>query len=828
MKGLYRSVLLGLLLSFLSLGLLAGPSTLDEKSHQVRIAIMGQDDFYPDRTVPGNVTSLPNGLAARLIEYLQATKRFEIVERTALRQVIREQAFGKEKSASNFDKMIEKTVESLPAATGHAIAMANEAADYNDRIDEFQNLGTAVGADYLVYAVLEQHKGSLKSTAVPMSDRGRKSIEKHVDARLRLRVIESTQGRIVGADSIRTQISEKLFLGREAKQDEYSMYDHLGKLSAQKVLDIIFPAQLVSADPWVINRGSNEMVAVNDLYTIEREGKTITDATGVEIGKMRSQVGSAKVTQVQETFSVVEPVSGDFQLNDLALPEKKALTESPDLTASAPALKPQAVMESAQKPRLAVGLVKAGSTATTEFNEHLPSFTDTLISRLTQTQRFQLIDRQEVDQLLDEQLAQSLAKNQDMPSVMGKLKGADYLVLGSVSAFNVIEKQSRLPGSSRTIMTWRGRVEGNMRIVDARSGDIIGSKKVSISQQLPKSGTKQQIITLLSDTYADQVTVNLMNALYPIKVAAVVSGVAYINRGRDGGLSIGETLRAIRPGQAIVDPDTGVQLGVAETELGEITLADVEDARSKAPVEKLALQAGDILYRLAASKNLRSDQIAKPGIPARTGGDASVNDSGPMTIAIGKAKILLRTGSYKWSEENSKRLTDDLMVKFSQFPEFNVMERSEIDQVIDEKSFTAIAAGDDAGDKLGELQGADYILHATVNNFVLRHEAEKIPYTDEIQDKYFGTVDATVRLVDVHTGKLTSAIKIRMNERVHQDESELMAVNDLIDQFTTEIVTRISDDLAARQKDELVPVGRRSPDVARDKAPAPTVNHPNF
>jgi curli biogenesis system outer membrane secretion channel CsgG len=807
---------------------MAAPVTLDEENHRVRVAVMGQGDFHPDRTVPGNIASLPDGLAARLIENLQATQRFEIVERKALRRVIREQAFSKQKTASNFDAMIEKTVETLPSADGFAIAVANAAANANDRIDEFQDLGTAVGADYLVYAVLEQHKGSVKSGTVPLSDRGRKTLTKQVDARLRLRVIESSKGRIVGADNIRTKISEQLFLGRETKQDEFSMYDHLGKLSAQRILDIIYPAQLVSADPWVINRGGNEMVAVNDVFTIEREGKIIKDAAGVEIGKLRSKIGSAKVTQVQETFSVVEPIYGEFQVNDLALPEMKASTESSNQAATAPPLKMQTGVDAVQKPKLAIGLIKVGSTANTEVNQHLSSFTDTLISRLTQTHRFQLIDRQEVDQLLDEQLAQSLAENREIESAMGKLQGADYLVLGSVSAFDVIEKQSRLPGSSRTIMSWHGRVEGNMRIVDARSGHIINSKKVSIFEKLPKPGSKQQIITLLSDSYADQATVNLMNALYPIKIAAVISGVAYINRGSDGGLANGESLRVVRPGEAIIDPDTGVQLGVAETELGEIVVADVEDARSKAAVGNLSLQAGDILYRSASSKNLRSGQTVAPGVPVRTGGDADSNDGRPLTIAIGKTNIRLRSGGYRWTEANSKRLIDDLMVKISQFPEFNVMERSEIDQVIDEKSFTAIAVGDSAESTLSELQGADYILHTAINTFVLRHETKKIPYTDEIQNRYFGTVDATVRLVDVHTGKLTSAIKIRMDERVHQDESKLMAVNDLIDQFTSKVAMRISDDLSARQKGELVPEARKAPDVAKDKVSTPAVNRPNF
>jgi len=820
----------GLLLCLSASLSFAGPATLDAGQNQVRIAVMGQEDFHPDRAVAGNVRTLPDDLAARLIEHLTATKRFEVVERTALRRVVREQQFGKQQSASDLDKVIEQTVENLPTVNGWTVATASAAADYNDRLKEFKDLGTTVGADYIVYAVLEQQRASSKSTALPFSDSGRKVVKNQVDARLRLRVIETARGRIVGADSLRTKISESVFAGREPSQDEYSMFDHLGKLAAISVLDMVFPPQLVSADPWVINRGSNEQVAIGDEYRIEREGKEIKDSAGVVIGKLRSEVGLAKVSQVQDTFSVVTPVKGVFQVNDLALPQQKASAAMATGNAAAPALTRQAAAGAAHKPRLAVGLVKNRSTAATgiDANRHIPAFTDTLISRLAQTKRFQLIDRQETDQLLNEQMAQAMAENRDMPSAMGQLKGTDYIVIGSVSSFLIEEQTSRLPGSARTFVTQKGHVEGNMRIVDARTGDILDSRKVSVSQTIEKTSSQARMITELADAYADQVTVNLMNAIYPIKVAAVVSGVAYINRGTDGGLSVGETLRVVRPGQPIIDPDTGVQLGMAETELGQLVLTEVEDARSKAEVGQLALQTGDILKRLAQAKGQRSSQASAVAVPARTGGNAENEDGKPLTLAVGKVKVNPRARNRRLTDANSMRITNDLMVKLSQFPEFDVMERAEIDQVLDEKTFTAIAAGTSPEATLRQLQGADYLVHAAIDDFMVRLESTKVPYTDEIQQRYFGTVEASVRMVDVHTGKLTSAIKIRINDRLKNVTSDSMATNDLIDRFTTDMATRISDDLSARQKGELVPIGRRMPDTSQEQRPAAKINRPNF
>ena len=808
------------LLAFYSTVLFATPETLKAKQNQVRIAVMGQGDFHPDRAVKGNVRSLPDDLAARLIEHLSATKRFEVVERTALRRIVREQGFSKKKSATDLDKVIEETVDNLPDMNGWTIAAAGAVADHNDFLKEFRDLGTTVGADYIVYAVLEKHQASTQTIAVPFSDKGRVQVNNQVDARLRLRVIETKQGRIIGADSIHTQISESAFSGKQSSQDTYSMYDHLGSEAAISVLDMVFPPTVVSESPWVINRGANEYVKQGDRYTLVREGKEIKDAAGVVIGRVRSDVGVIEVAQVQATLAVVSLLEGELAIHDLVVP----IAAEIEAGAEAAPLKNPGVSTKQTLPRLAVGLVKVHSTATTgvDANKHISSFTDTLISNLVQTKRFQLIDRQEVDQLLDEQVAQAMADNREMPSALGQLKGADYLVIGSIARFEIDKKIIKLPNSSRVFTMHEGRVEGNMRIVDARTGEILESKKISVIEKVKKATSPDILFTQLADAYASQVTVNLMNAIYPIKIAAIVSGVAYINRGTDGGLYTGEILKVVRPGQAIIDPDTNVQLGFAETEMGKLTLVEVEGARSKAPVAGLALQTGDILKRQTSSK----EQLAATAAQARSGGSADVAGEKALTLAVGKIRINPRVDKAILEQGYSSRMTNDLMVKLSQFSEFDVMERAEVDQILDEKVFIAIASGSSMEDKLGELTGADYLISAAIDVFKLRTEISKIPYSDEIQTRYYGTVEATARMMDVHTGKLVSAVKVRIDERLKKVSSDEMAINNLMDKFSTELTSRIKSDLVSRQGGAAV-VSVEKTEVIQPKK-VNKVNRPNF
>lgn len=515
----------------------ATPPSLQPAEEKVTIAVMGEEDFHPDRTVPGNVRSLPDDLAARIIEHLTNSNRFEVVERTALRRVIREQQFGSKRGTTDVDKVVEKSVAELPATNGWSIVAAGALADHNDRLKEFQQLGTAAGADYLVYAVLEKHRSKQKVRALPYSNRGRTAIADEVDARLRLRLIDTAQGRILGARSLHTRLSERFFSGQESKHDAYSMFDKLGREAAIAILDMVFPPRLVAADPWVINRGSNEGVQPGDRFTLVREGDEIRDSAGVVIGRLRTEVGHAEVAQVQPRLAVLSIADGEPRLDDLAFPEATEENRAPS----------------------------AASTAT----------------------------------------------------------------------------------------------------------------------------------------------------------------------------------------------------------------------------------AGN----------------------------------GPLTLAVGRIRISPRARNIILDQAQTGRLTNDLMYKLSRFPEFDVMERAEVDQVLDEKAFVAISRGIPDQALLRELQGADYLVHTAIDEFDVRSESEKIPYTGELQTRYFGTVAATARLVDVHSGKLAAAIKLDIDECIPRVKHRNRAIKDLIDLFSTRLAQEISDDLQARRQGTLAPAKRAKPPPPRVM---PKVNRPNF
>lgn len=791
-----------------------------QQQSAVKIAILGTGDFVPDRT---GVKSggLPDGLAARIMERLTTSRRFTVMERTALRRVVLEQRFGKKRPVTDIDRLMEKAVDDLEDVRSGTLAVAGVLARKNDALRDFQDLGTAAGADYIVYAKLEKMQGSKLTTAVPYSESGRKITTYNVDVRLYLRVVDVKNGRIAGAASIHGKMSEAVFGGKQPAQDDLAVYDGIARLATGKIIDMVFPARVVSGNPWVLNRGANDGVLVGDTYNIIREGKEIKDSNGLVLDRIRESVGKAKISKIQGTISIVDIVEGNAAINDLAELNSKA-SAGPAITTSAKVgLKRKAGgLNNKELPRVAIGLVKSGSTARSgkKASEHIPLFTDTIISRLTQTKRFQLIDRQEVDQLLDEQMAQALAENREMPAAMGTLKGADYLVYGSLASFSVEEKTVRLPGTSKTFKSKVGFVEGNMRVIDARSGDILESRKVSVSEKLDKNLKGKRLAALLADAYAEQVVLNLMSAIYPIKVAAMANRTVYINRGDDGGLYVGEILQAYRPGQAVIDPDTGVQLGVTETLLGEVQVSEVDDARAKGK-STASLQVGDLLKRLVQNKGKRAATAVRSHSPARSGADlsnrkATEKGAGKATLAVGKIQLNRRGKNDLLSGATINRITNDLIVKLSQDRHFDVMERQEVDQILDEKSFSAGASGGDIEASLRALVEADYLVHATIDDFYINQTKRKIEALDEIQITNKGIVEASLRIVDVHSGKVVAANKIRMKQQLPSNQGRRESINGLIDVFTSEMVDEVMsnlfpDDVKAKRKSALTPKRER-------------------
>ncbi len=765
----------------------------DNQGQPPTLAIIGSGDFAAD-VIDAQVDGLPEGLAARIAEHLTNSRRFSLLERKAMRKVIGEQRFGQKHRVTDVDRLLDEAIGDLDDVSGSTVAVTGVIASNNDVLNDFKDLGSMAGADYLVYAKLESMQLERTTTVVPYTSRTRTATHDEVNARLYLRVIEVETGQVIGAASLKCKLSGRVFARNNSDLDALSVFDELGQQSAAKIIDIVAPARIVSIDPYVLNRGVNDGVKVGAVYTVEREGKEIYGANGVMLGRAKTLSGKIKLTQVQDTISVIDVIDGAIAVNDLVTVIAEPSPEMVVANRATVVLNKGQAIGGQQLPRVAVGLMAYGSTASSA-NVHIPVATDAIISHLTKTKRFVVIDRQNIEQLLDEQSAQALMENRQLPSALGTLKGADYLIYGSLQSFCITTQTAKLPGSSRSFSSQVGRIEGSMRIVDVRSGEIMASRKVSLQEKVEPSGSAERTIALLADSYAEQVVLNLMRAIYPIKIAAIDNaGAVYINRGADGGLCIGETLTAYRQGAAVVDPDTGIQLGQMESVLGDVVITRVDEAKAVGNSAAM-LQVGDILKRSVANNGKRSgtgvDQKA-----ASIGADLSSRKPGGKAIlAVGRIELSKQGNNHLLSGDMLKRVTSDLYSKLDKSRRFDLMERQQIDQLLDEQIFSTLAQGGGFDKERMSLQGVDYLLVGAVDEFYLQSEQKKIAALSEVQSIETGIVEANLRIVDVHSGKIVASEKVRLNIRLKSAQGQRQQINDLIDQLTTKMVSGVVERL---------------------------------
>ncbi len=581
---------------------------------QIKIAVLGTSDFFPDRAVQQRM-GLPEDLAARIIKHLQKSNRFNVLERTALRKIINEQQFGQGDKESFLDRTLNAATENLPDVSGYAVKWTGILSDHNDIVKEYQNLGTTMGADYLVFAVLEKADEKTKSTAIPYSETG-KQITKHVsDARLRLRVIDTKTGMIAGTSSFRTKVSESVFEGRESKRDEYSTFDHVGALASQKILDIVSPPKIVSANPYVINRGSNDGYMADNTFKVFREGKEIQDPSGITIGRIKSPVGNIKLAAVQDTISVVDIVDGDVQVGDLLEIPNLVANNSTQQTVAKP------IEKTSQNGKLTIAIGKVHFNANNNFIflsvDDYPRVKNDLMVKLTNSNRFDVLERHEIDQVLDEKNFTALMSGDEIDPYLKETIGADYLVLTAVDKFAIQSESKKLAYVDEVQTRHYGIVEATLRLVDSHTGKLLAADKIRINKKLDKYNKNIAANTYsnLIDEFTNLMVSKIVHRIYPIKIMATLpDGSVYINRGLDGGLKTGDIFDVMRPGQELIDPDTGISFGSAETKVAQLKLDTVEAARAKAAIiSGDEVQRGDILREVETQQqNPQQPAVNRP------------------------------------------------------------------------------------------------------------------------------------------------------------------------------------------------------------------------
>ncbi len=253
--------------------------------------------------------------------------------------------------------------------------------------------------------------------------------------------------------------------------------------------------------------------------------------------------------------------------------------------ATAPAVKPTApkrkvILSKGPKKRIAVvdfvnktayGRGRLGSAAT-----------DILINELVRSQQFIMIERDKLNQIMQEQgLGMSGVVDARTATKAGRVLGLNAIVTGSVSQFGVKTGGMDFGFYKKKQQTVETTVD--IRVVDASSGQILlaesgqGLAETATSEVLGMGGRVGYDETLAGKALRSAIVKLINNIIQSMqasewsgRIAQLESDTVYLNAGRQVGLELNDKLDVFRPGKEIIDPATGLSLGFTQSKIGQV------------------------------------------------------------------------------------------------------------------------------------------------------------------------------------------------------------------------------------------------------------------
>ncbi len=220
---------------------------------------------------------------------------------------------------------------------------------------------------------------------------------------------------------------------------------------------------------------------------------------------------------------------------------------------------------------------------------------DMLTTELVKSGKYRVIERQEIAQLMEEQnLGQTGRVTEQSAAQIGKLLGVELAIMGAVTEFGYAEssKGGRLKGVGLGVSSKKATVAIDVRFVNTETGEILAADNVrkekskgGLSISTPEFGFRDQnsfdnslvgkatreAVEDILDLIEDQ-----MDSLpWQGKILKVSGLTVYIKPGSDGGVKVGDVFSIYAKGEALIDPDTGLNLGSVEKKVGIIEVTSL-------------------------------------------------------------------------------------------------------------------------------------------------------------------------------------------------------------------------------------------------------------
>lgn len=225
-----------------------------------------------------------------------------------------------------------------------------------------------------------------------------------------------------------------------------------------------------------------------------------------------------------------------------------------------------------------------------------------LSDALTQTERFQVLDREFGDELQAEVdfINSGNARNEEVAR-LGQRLATDLILVPTVEHFAYPRSARRLRMANRELVSYSGGGRVSLKLINATTGEVVMSDSFAHAlpptspSTLPRSVDGVGMAAQMMDSLSGQMSKAVVNEIFPISVIALSGNQAVLSQGGKS-VAVGERYDSVLLGQALKDPQTGRSLGRMEVPCCVLRIDRVADKTAYATIE------GDLPAQLRAFK----------------------------------------------------------------------------------------------------------------------------------------------------------------------------------------------------------------------------------
>lgn len=218
-------------------------------------------------------------LTNELIHQLVATRKFDVLERSRIDDLLQE----KELQESDFASP-----------------------------DEALKLAKLLGADYFVLGRIDAFDTSSSTKSVPYSTQTYQQQETTLE--LYMRIIDARTGRIVAAEKFNKEAKVRVNADKKTPSSSKTILEQASLEMVGRITDNVFPLRVAKSDgkTFYINRGNDGTLKVNDMVRVFSQSEQLFDSdTGESMGYTENEVAQARIVAVDTRFTKAEITEGE-------------------------------------------------------------------------------------------------------------------------------------------------------------------------------------------------------------------------------------------------------------------------------------------------------------------------------------------------------------------------------------------------------------------------------------------------------------------------------------------------------------------------------------